>query len=146
MWMQFLTLFPMKFLMDRKCWAFCMSLIFKFLKIFVFLLCMQALRYNRYWDDNSTPVVWLDNNENYAFTGIYNAAFLTFCLLKKKTVSLYIIQQYTSFPKFWYSFKSSVKAFKPYRCHKLILNNINKMGIFPNSEPCQTFKWRLSQK
>ena len=42
-----------------------MSLVFKFLKIFVLLLCIQGIRRNRCWGDNSTPFVLLDNIENY---------------------------------------------------------------------------------
>ena len=62
--------------------------------------------------------------------------------------SLYIIQQSTNFSKLWYSFKSSVKAFKPYHCHKLILNNINKIGIFQRciQNSVNYLRWRFSQK
>ena len=47
-----------------------LSQIFEFLKIFVFLLSMQALRHNECWGDNTTPIVLQDNNGNYAFTCI----------------------------------------------------------------------------
>ena len=43
------------------------SQIFKFLKIFDFLLCTQVLQHGGCLGDNSTPIVLLDNNENYAF-------------------------------------------------------------------------------
>ena len=42
--------------------------------------------------------------------------------MKKEAESLHISQQSTNFFKFWYSLKSSVKAFKLYS-HKVILNN-----------------------
>ena len=118
-------------------------LIFKFLKNFVFLLSRQALGHRGCWDDNSIPIFFQGNNENYAFIGI-KGSFLTFCsltskvksrsqaflkIMKIEVESLYIIQQSTNFSKLWYSFKFSVKAFKPYHCHKRILNNIDKMGI-----------------
>ena len=38
--------------------------------------------------------------------------------------------------------KSSVKTFKPYHCQKLILNNINKIGIFQSS--VEPLRWRFS--
>ena len=37
--------------------------------------------------------------------------------MKIEAESLYIIQQKTNFLKLWYSLKSSVKPFNPYRCH-----------------------------
>ena len=55
-----------------------MSLILKFLKIFVFLLSMQTLRHSGCWGDNSTlppHYFLLDNNENYAFIGIASTPF-----------------------------------------------------------------------
>ena len=68
--------------------------------------------------------------------------------MKIEVESLYIIQQSTNFSKLWYSFKSSVKAFKPCHCHKLILNNINKMGIFQSciQNSVKHLRWRFSQK
>ena len=59
-----------------------MSLILKFLKIFVFLLPMQTLRHSGCWGDNSTPppplYFLLDNNENYAFISIVSTFFCRF--------------------------------------------------------------------
>ena len=45
-------------------------------------------------------------------------------------------------------FKSSIKTFKPYHCHKLILNNINKMGIFQRciQNPIKHLRSHFSQK
>ena len=43
-----------------------MSVMFKFLKIFVFLLSMQALRHGGFRSDNNTVIFLLDNDENYA--------------------------------------------------------------------------------
>ena len=62
--------------------------------------------------------------------------------------SLYIIQQSTNFSKLWYSFKYSVKVFKPHHCHKLILNNINKIGVFQRciQNSVKHFRWCFSQK
>ena len=113
---------------------------------------MQALRRSGCWGDNSFLNVLLDNNKNYAFTGIKRNFFWRFApwnqkleegrkekqprlkhffkINKIEMESLYIIQRWANFPKFWYSFRSSVKVFKPYHCHKLILNNINKMSLF----------------
>ena len=52
-----------------------MSLLFKVLKIFVFLLSMQALRHSGCWVDNKQLHFLLDNNEYYAFIGIKWSAF-----------------------------------------------------------------------
>ena len=39
---------------------------------------MQALRRSGCWGDNSIPIVLLDNNENYTFTGIKWSFFWRF--------------------------------------------------------------------
>ena len=99
---------------------------------------------------------------------IQNEAFLTFCplalkvkirlkktrsqailkIMKIEAESLYTKQQCTNFLKLRYSLKSSVKPFKQYYCHKLILNNINKMGIFQRciQNPFKHVRWHISQK
>ena len=68
--------------------------------------------------------------------------------MKIEAESLYIFQRITNFSKLWYSFKSSAKTIKPCHCHKLILNNINKMGIFQSSiqNPGKHLRWRFSPK
>ena len=67
--------------------------------------------------------------------------------MKIETESVYIIQQSTNFSNLWYSFKFSVKAFKPHHCHKLILNNVNKMAIFQRciQNSVKHITWRVSQ-
>ena len=89
-----------------------MSLIFNFLEIFVFLLFMQSLRLNGCWGDSSTPIILLDNNENYAFIGIKGSYFWRFApwhwklkegkktrsqaflkIMKIEAESLFVIQQ-----------------------------------------------------
>ena len=65
-WKYNITVIWMQFLARRtSVLSIFMSLVFKFLKIFVLLLCIQGIRRNRCWGDNSTPVVLLDNIENY---------------------------------------------------------------------------------
>ena len=62
----------------------------------------------------------ISNSENF-FAGYFVCPYRSshqMCSIKKVLL------------KISYSFKSSVKAFKPYHCQKLILNNINKMGMF----------------
>ena len=62
-------------------------------------------------------------------------------MMKIETESLYMIQQQTNFSKLWYSFRFSVKAFKLYHCHKLILSNQyiqNRHIPEVYSELCQT--------
>ena len=69
-------------------------------------------------------------------------------IMKIDVESLYTIQQSSNFSKLWYSLKSSVKAIKPYHCHKLVLNNINKMDIFLRhiQNSVKHLRWRFSQK
>ena len=68
--------------------------------------------------------------------------------MKIEAESLYIFQRITSFSKLWYSFKSSSKTCKPCHCHKLILNNINKMSIFQSciQNLGKHLRWRFSPK
>ena len=69
----------MQFLLGEfQCKAFFKCLIFKFLKVFVFLLCMKALRHSGCWRGNNTLIVLLDNNWNNAFTGIKGSFFDVF--------------------------------------------------------------------
>ena len=103
----------------------------------------------------------LDNNENYAFMGMewrfFEVLPLTlkvkrrpqaFLRIKIEVESLSIIQQWNNFSKLWFSFRSSVKAFERDHCHKLILNNINKMDIFQRciQKSVKHLKRRVFQK
>ena len=122
------------------CKSFCISLIFNFLKIFVFWLSMQVLRAVGA-GMTIAPRFFPLYAKKYAFISI-KWSFCSFCPLtlkfkirfektqvstifknyEKKGGTLYIIQQQTNFSKLMYSFKYSAKAF-----------NHNKTGLFDSS-------------
>ena len=97
---------------------------------------MQALQHSGAWGDNSTPF-FLDNNEDYAFISIKWSFLnvLTPDIKSQKKVEKKHVSSIFKYNKNWggislynstinqlfqtlqYSFKSSVKAFKPYHGH-----------------------------